>query len=72
MASIVRGLVKTATQHPLGKSHAWAQQYKRDFVKKGSFAPIMHLMVVTFIGGVCIENKAHYARHPPGSHGDHH
>ena len=45
---------------------------KKDLVQKGSFAPIMHLMVGTFIVGVCIENKAHYARHPPGSHGDHH
>ena len=72
MAGIFRGLVKTATQHPLGHAQAWAQQYKKDFVKKGSFAPIMHLMVGTFIVGVCIENKAHYARPPPGSHGDHH
>ena len=73
--SIVRGLIKTATQHPFSIGpyyQAWSQNYKRDFVKKGSFAPIMHLMVGTFIAGVCIENKAHYARHPPGAHGDHH
>ena len=38
--SIVRGLIKTATQHPFSIGpyyQAWSQNYKRDFVKKGSF-----------------------------------
>jgi hypothetical protein len=49
----------------------WMGGYQK-IIKRGSFAPVVHAMMITGAIGIAIEHKAHVARHPPGAHGDGH
>ena len=54
-----------------GNVTRWMNGYQT-LIKKGSFAPVVHAMMITGAIGMAIEHKAHMAKHPPGAHGDGH
>jgi len=54
-----------------GNVTRWMNGYQT-LIKKGSFAPVVHAMMITGAIGMAIEHKAHVAKHPPGAHGDGH
>ena len=54
-----------------GNVNRWMNGYQT-LIKKGSFAPVVHAMMITGGIGMAIEHKAHVAKHGAAGHGDGH